>query len=330
MKMSVLLIIIFLVNSCVTKNLQLYSYSAKKMGVDFRIDLFAEDETAARHAVEKAFKRIDDINAKMSDYIVDSELWQISESSGKGKKVKVSKDMWEVLTSARHIHQQSEGAFDITAGPYILMWRKARVIKRHPSERSMARAANKVGMTKIIFDSEAETVELTAADMRLDLGGIAKGFAADEALKTLQACGIEYAMVDGSGDISLTSHPQGEWKVFISDSKESSKAYVKISGGAIATSGDTYQNVVIDGKKYSHIVDPKTGVGVTGSYRVTVIAENGKQADALASALTVMGPKKGLQLVEDLKRVEALIEKVEDGKVVTFKSSGFPEVYLKK
>ncbi len=329
MKVSVILILVLLVNSCTTQDLHLYSYAAQKMGVDFRIDLFAKDESLAVNAVEKAFKRIDDINSKMSDYIVDSELWQISESSGKGEKIKVSDDMWKILTFSRLVNEQSEGAFDITAGPYILMWRKARVIKRHPSERSMARAANKVGMTKIKFDPEAKAVELIADNMRLDLGGIAKGYAADEALKSLQEYGIKYAMVDGSGDISMTSHPQGEWEVFISDNKAPAKNYVKISDAAIATSGDTYQNVVINGKKYSHIVDPKTGVGVTGSYRVTVIAQSGKQADALASALTVMGPKKGLRLVERLNRVEALIEKIEDGKVVTFKSSGFPKVYLK-
>ena len=329
MKFSFLLLVILLVNSCVSHELKLFSYSAQKMGVDFRIDLFASDEQTAVAAVEKAFKRIDEINSKMSDYIVNSELWKVSSSSGQGRSVKVSEDMWEVLTYSQKIHDLSNGAFDITAGPYILMWRKARVIKSHPSERSMARAANKVGMSKIQFDSAAKSVKLTADKMRLDLGGIAKGYAADEALKTLKECGISYALVDGSGDISLTSHPDGQWNVFISDKKDSAKAYVKISDAAIATSGDTYQNVVIDGKKYSHIVDPKTGVGVTGSYRVTVIAENGKQADALASALTVMGPEKGLRLVENLERVEALIEKVEDGKTMTFKSSGFPKVYLK-
>ena len=311
------------------QQVNLFSFSARKMGVDFRIDLYAESKDLAETAVKKAFARIDDINSKMSDYIVDSELWRISGSSCKKEKIKVSEEMWEVLTYSKKINELSGGAFDITAGPYILMWRKARVIKSYPSERSMVRAANKVGMSKIKFDSKAKTVQLEADKMRLDLGGIAKGYAADEALKVLKEYGIKYAMVDGSGDISLTSHPDGEWKVFVSDRKDQTKAYVKISDAAIATSGDTYQNVVINGKKYSHIVDPKTGIGVTGSYRVTVIAGNGKQADSLASALTVMGPKKGLRLVENLKGVEALIEKVEDGKAVTFKSSGFPKVYLK-
>jgi len=329
MKVSLTVLLLFLVNSCAIQEMKQYSFSAKKMGVDFRIDLFAADKELAEQAVEKAFQRIDDINSKMSDYIVDSELWKISESSGKEVNFKVSEDMWNVLTYSQKIHQLSNGAFDVTAGPFILMWRKARVIKRFPSERSMVRAANKVGMSKIKFDSKAKTVQLVADKMRLDLGGIAKGYVADEALKVLKECGIKYAMVDGSGDISLADHPNGTWKVFISDQKDSTQAYVKISDVAIATSGDTYQNVIIDGKKYSHIVDPKTGVGIVGSYRVTVVAENGKQADSLASALTVMGPEKGLRLVENLDGVEALVEKSENGKVVTFKSSGFPKVYFK-
>ena len=330
MKFSVLSVLLLLVTSCTVENHQLFSFSARKMGVDFRIDLYAIDKKSAERAVEKAFQRIDEINQSMSDYIVDSELWKISESSGKKISFTPSKDMWNVLTFSKEVHEKSTGAFDITAGPYILMWRKARVIKSKPSERSMLRAANKVGMDKIKFDFKAKTVELTAEKMRLDLGGIAKGYAADEALKALKENGIKYAMVDGSGDISMTENPNGFWKVFISDNKEKSQSYVKISEGAIATSGDTYQNVVIDGKKYSHIVDPITGLGVVGSYIVTVIAPNGKTADSYASALTVLGPEKGMRLVEKLDEVEALIEKRENGKVLTSKSSGFPKVYLKE
>ena len=329
MKLAIVILLILLVNSCTVSDLHHYSFSAKKMGVDFRIDLYSSDKHTAEKAVAAAFAKIDDINQKMSDYIVDSELWKLSESSGQGIRKQVSEEMWEVLTSAKELHEKSGGAFDVTAGPYILLWRKARVIKSLPSERSMLRAANKVGMAKIKFYKETKSVELSADKMRLDLGGIAKGYAADEALKVLKECGIRYAMVDGSGDISFTEHPQGFWKVFISDSEKSDDAYVKISHGAIATSGDSYQNVEIAGKKYSHIVDPETGLGVTGSYRVTVIASNGKDADSLASALTVMGPEKGLRLVESMNGVEALIEKLKDGKPVTFKSSGFPEIHFK-
>ena len=329
MKTALITILLLLVNSCAVEQLHFFSFSAKKMGVDFRIDLFSKDKESAEKAVKSAFQRIDDINALMSDYIVDSEIWQLSESSGKGINKKVSPEMWEVLTSAREIYEKSAGAFDVTAGPYIMLWRKARVIKSLPSERSMLRAANKVGMQKVKFDEKTKSIELTADKMRLDLGGIAKGYAADEALKVLKEHGIRYAMVDGSGDISLTEHPEGEWKVFISDSKESGQSYVELSDGAIATSGDTYQNVMIGGKKYSHIVDPNTGLGVTGSYRVTVVAGDGKTADSLASALTVMGPQKGLRLVESLNGVEALIEKVENGKLQSFKSTAFPEIHFK-
>ena len=329
MKLILITIFLILVNSCAVGELYIFSFTTQKMGVDFRIDLYSSDKETAEKAVAAAFSRVDDINAKMSDYIVDSELWGISESSGKNIKKKVSDDMWNVLTSAKEVYEKSDGAFDITAGPYILLWRKARVIKRLPAERSMQRAANKVGMKKVKFYEQTKSVELTADRMRLDLGGIAKGYAADEALKTLKEYGIRYAMVDGSGDISITEHPDGVWDVFISNNSDGGQSYVSLSKGAIATSGDTYQNVELGAKKYSHIVDPKTGLGVTGSYRVTVIAGDGMSADSLASALTVMGPEKGLRLVENLSGVEALIEKLENGKPLTFKSSGFPEIHFK-
>lgn len=329
MKICLSIAIALLVSSCVSKPLKLHSYKAVKMGVDFRIDLYAESEEMAEQAASKAFDRIEQINSVMSDYIVDSELWKLSDSSGSNSAFRVSNDMWQILNFSKRINQLSEGAFDITAGPYILLWRKARVIKRLPDERSMKRAANRVGMDKIMFNDVDKSVKLAVPKMRLDLGGVAKGYAADEALKVLKAEGIEYAMVDGSGDISMTAHPEGDWRIFISDSQESSGFFVELSSCSIATSGDTFQNVEIGGKRFSHIVDPKTGIGVTDSFRVTVIARDGKTADALASSLTVMGPEKGISLVEKMNGVEALVSKMEDGKRISYKSSGFPKMNFK-
>lgn len=329
MKICLSIAIALLVSSCVSKPLKLHSYKAVKMGVDFRIDLYAKSEEMAEQAASKAFDRIEQINSVMSDYIVDSELWKLSESSGSNRAFQVSDDMWQILNFSKRINQLSEGAFDITAGPYILLWRKARVIKRLPDERSMKRAANRVGMDKIMFNDVDKSVKLAVPKMRLDLGGVAKGYAADEALKVLKSEGIEYAMVDGSGDISMTAHPEGNWRIFISDSHESSGFFVELSTCSIATSGDTFQNVEIGGKRFSHIVDPKTGIGVTDSFRVTVIARDGKTADALASSLTVMGPEKGISLVEKMNGVEALVSKMEEGKRVSYKSSGFPKMNFK-
>ena len=299
------------------------------MGVEFRIDLYAENRQIAENAVKKAFERISELNQIMSDYIVESELWQLSESSGKGVRVKVSPELWEILSYSKKVHTQSSGAFDITAGPYFLLWRQARVIKRLPSERSMQRAANKVGMDKLVMYANERSVELKASGMRLDLGGVAKGHAADEALKILQEAGIEYAFVDGSGDIAMTEPYDKPWKVFVSDGLNEATEYVSLESGALATSGDTYQFVEIGGKRYSHIVNPVTGIGITNRCRVTIYAKSCKTADAMASAVSVLGPEKGLKLVESIEGVEALILKQEvDGKRY-YKSSGFPELNKK-
>lgn len=325
---SYLLLIAFIFSSCQTANLKKYSFKSRQMGVEFRIDVFSESDP--QEAVEKAFDRIAALNQIMSDYLVDSELWKLSESSGNNNKIKVSDDLWKVLNSAQQFNTLSHGAFDITAGPYFLLWRKSRVIKSLPSARSSKRAANKVGMEKVLFNKKDRTVELTAAKMRLDLGGIAKGYAADEALRVLREEGVDFAMVDGSGDIAMTAHPEGSWPIFISDGVNESVEYIDFDGKAIATSGDAYQFVEIDGRRYSHIVDPKTGLGVTNRCRVTIIAPDCTTADALASTVTVLGPQKGMELVESLKGVEALVQQKESGKIKHFKSSGFPELIKRK
>ncbi len=179
-----------LLTSCSSRQLNLYSFTTQLMGVDFRIDLYAESHDEARKSVELAFNRIKEIDNCMSDYIVDSELWRLSESSGKNIPFKVSDDMWEVLTFSAKINQLTDGAFDITVGPYVLLWRQSRVTKIYPLQKSLERASHAVGMDKIVFDPVHKTVLLTAPNMRLDLGGVATGYAIDEACKILKNNGI--------------------------------------------------------------------------------------------------------------------------------------------
>jgi len=300
------------------------------MGVDFRIVLYSSSKAEAELAAGKAFARIEELNNIMSDYKVDSEIWKLSESSGKNMASKVSDEMWHILKESLRINQLSHGAFDVSAGPYIQLWRKARWNKKVPAQRLRERAAVKVGMHNLEFNDVERTVLLKQTFMRLDLGGIAKGYAADEALKVLVQNGVEFAIVDGSGDMAMTDHPSENWKVFVADDKQKTSEYIFLNKGAIATSGDTTQFVEIAGKRYSHIVDPRTGLGVTNRCRVTVVAPNCQLADSLASAVTVMGPERGLELVESLSDVEVYIEQRLDSQMKVLKSSGFPDLIKSK
>ena len=301
---------------------QLYSFKSRHMGVDFRIDLFAADSKKAQSAANAAFARVAEIDAAMSDYKVDSELSQLSMSSGSGKPIQVSQELWTVLNKAKNIHRLSSGAFDVSFGAHALLWRRARFAQSLPPSRSLARAREKSGMGHLLFHPATRSLTLKPKGMRLDLGGIAKGYAADQALATLQSQGINHALVDGSGDMAMTKHPHSQWKIFISDKEDQTDQFIHMQHGAVATSGDSYQFIEIENNRYSHIIDPRTGIGVTNRCRVTIIAADAMTADSLASAVTVMGPKQGLQLIESLPDVEALI--VASGK--TYQSTNFPRL----
>ncbi|MDG2400137.1 MAG: FAD:protein FMN transferase [Akkermansiaceae bacterium] len=311
--------------SCAGSPDSAYSFESRQMAVDFRIVLYAASFEQAESAANKAFQRISQLNDIMSDYKTDSEIWKLSENSGKNENTLVSTDLWNVMEAAREINSLSNAAFDVTAGPLTLLWRQSRWTKKIPRQRSLERAMLRVGMDKVIFDEQNRRLLLTTGGMRLDLGGIAKGYAADEALKSLCHDGIKHALVDGSGDMVMTTHPQGQWPLYISDTKDEKGDLIHLKRGAIATSGDTLQYVEINGKRYSHIIDPRSGFALENRCRVSVIANNCRQADSLASAISVMGPQEGLRMIEKTSGAEALIVQVRDGCKFYYKSSAFPE-----
>src|SRR5437773_6196241 len=175
-----------------------------------------------------------------------------------------------------------------------------------PLPARLAQALQAVGHKKLRLDSRRHTVELLKPNMRLDLGAIAKGYAADEALRVLRRQGITRALVAGGGDMTLGDRPPGKrgWRIEIAplDTTNAPPArFVLLANAGLATSGDVFQHVEIGGKRYSHIVDPRTGIGLTDHSLVTVIAQDGITADSLATAVSVLGPEKGKKLIENTK-----------------------------
>jgi thiamine biosynthesis lipoprotein len=308
--------------------LRRFEFVEPQMGVPFRIVLYAPDAAKAEAASKAAFQRISQLNEILSDYETDSELNELSRTSGKGTPVRVSDELWTVLKQADALARRSNGAFDVTVGPAVTLWRRARRNQQMPEPDRLARAREAIGFDKVRFDPAVQTVELLQRGMKLDLGGIAKGYALDAALGVLISNGVARALISGGGDMVAGDPPPGQrgWRIEIAplDIPNPPPArYVLLTRMALATSGDVFQRLEIEGRRYSHIVDPRTGVGLTDHSLVTVIAADGTIADGLATAASVLGPREGLQLIENTPGVEVLFVRKPDAEIETVLSRGF-------
>ncbi len=322
-------------HSQATEPLERFRFQQVHMGVDFTLIFYAADQQAANLAAEAAFQRIADLDSTLSDYNPDSELSKLSRTAGSGREIPLSDDLWRVLVAAEQLSVRTEGAFDVTVGPLVRLWRRARRQHELPSKQRINDALAALGHQHIRFYPDRQAVVLSRSKMRLDLGAIAKGFATDEALLALRASGCPRAMVDGSGDLSIGDPPPGAegWKIAIASRDEESdqpKPRLSLSNCGVATSGDVYQFVEIDGQRYSHIVDTRTGLGLTTPSTVTVVAADGMMADSLASAVSVLGPESGLQLIEQTDKAEAIIVVKQDGRIQRHQSSGMASLILRK
>ncbi|HWH68682.1 MAG TPA: FAD:protein FMN transferase, partial [Candidatus Sulfotelmatobacter sp.] len=231
--------------------LQRFEFKSPQMGTLFTITLYAPDQAAAEAAADAAFHRVAALEEVMSDYQADSELMRLCDQPA-NQPVPVSADLFDVLQRSQRISELSGGAFDATIGPYVRLWRFARKRKVLPAPAEMAAARAAVGWQKLRLDAKARTVTLLVPHMRLDLGGIAKGYAADQALLSLKSRGIDRALVAASGDIAVGNPPPGQpgWKVGISaidDRTNGITRSVLLRNAGISTSGDTEQFIEIGG-----------------------------------------------------------------------------------
>ena len=275
-----------------------YEVTQVHMGLPVRILLHASDERRAESAVRAAFARIAALDQMMSDYRPDSELRRLE---GEKDWTPVSPDLLEVLTTAVTVARATDGAFDPTVGPLVALWREARKSGKLPAPEAIEQARALVGWTHLEIDRPRGMVRLAKRGMRLDLGGIAKGYILQEALQTLRMQGHGRALLEAGGDIVVGSGPPGlaGWRVEAAAADRMFRQRAsQLTNAALATSGPSEQFVEIDGVSYSHVIDPRTGVGLTNGVTARVIARDAATADALATALSVMGPE-GAQKVLD-------------------------------
>ena len=262
------------------------------MGMPVRIVLHAATDSAARAAARDAFRTIATLENVFSDYRAFSEMRQLELRAGEW--VRVSADLFGVLQTALTVSRATAGAFDPTVGPLTSVWREARRAGKVPEQNSIQSARRLVGVRHLELDAAKQAVRLALPGMRIDLGGIAKGYILQRALHILLNGGSGSALIEAGGDIVVSAAPPGEsgWRIAsaAADSAFQARA-AALSHAALATSGSSAQFLEVDGVRYSHIIDPRTGAALTNTYRAHVIAADAALADALATALTVLGPQ---------------------------------------
>lgn len=310
-----------------------FSFQAPKMGSLFNIVIYSKDSASAAAAAAHAYRLIDTLNRIYSDYLPDSELNMLCANSGNGKWIKVSQPLYQILYTAYEAGKISGGSFDITMGPLIRIWRTARREKKMPAKDSLIAAKKRVGYRLMVFNAKNKSVRLKKAGMQLDLGGIAKGETAQKVYDRLSNLGFPYALLDAGGDIVAGSVPPGidGWKVGINlpGKEDIMEQPLLLRNKAVTTSGDLYQYVELNGKRYSHIISPFTGYALTASRNVTVISDQGIDADWLTKACSILSVKKCMKLVGTFSLTEVQIAVLEDSKPKFYRSPGFTEYFRK-
>ena len=295
------------------------SETRRLMGVPWTITLHAASRSAGREALAAAFAEVARLEGILSDYDAQSEVSRLSAAAPTAAPMPVGADLGRVLELSVAFRDASDGAFDPTVGPLTSLWRQARRSGRLPRTDKLAAAREAVGPRALRLEEAGRAVQLPLAGTRLDLGGIGMGYAADRVLALLRERGITAAMIDASGDVAVSGPPPGApgWRISVRGLRGQSAAgpTLLLADAAVTTSGDAFQGVEIDGIRYSHIVDPRTGLGVTGPAAVTVIAPDCTTADALATAASVLGPHEGDRLIANYPHCAARFVWLEGGQI---------------
>ena len=284
----------------------------------------------ADQAIQAAFDEMRRIESLMSRHISTSDVSRINLGAG-GSPVKVERETFCIIEEAVRCAGLTKGAFDITIGPLMDVWGFGTPDPAIPGPEEMEQARSLVGWELVELDSENITVRLPIQGMSIDLGGIAKGYAAEQGARVLKEYGIPHALIDAGGNIvAVGSHPDGEpWRIGIRSPRgegvdDTIGPMLHVVNEAVATSGDYERFFIHDGKRYHHILHPETGMPVETVSGVTVMAKDSLHADMLSTAVFVLGPDEGMEFIETLDGVSAMIV---DSEGNTLFSKGFPGMH---
>ena len=303
---------LFLLIASMARGQQKFVFERPEMGSPFTISIYATDSAIAAKAAAAAFRLADTLNGSLSDYIDSSEINRLSATSGQGRYVAVSPPLFGILRRSLEAARLSKGSYDISIGPVVRLWRQARKTHVFPDADTLRTALGRTGYRYIHLDTIHHSVWLEKPGMRLDVGGLGKGFVAQATLELLRGYGFDQAMVNAGGKIVTGTAPPGKqgWLIGINAPEEKEEILSRLlmlHNIAVATSGDIYQYVDFGGRRYSHIVNPRTGIGLTHSRNVTAIAADGTTADWLATACSILSLHQSLRLIRHLPGTALLI-----------------------
>lgn len=301
-----------------------YTSSATEliMGSRFEITIVDENKTAADSYVAKAIAEIRRLENIISSWKPNSETSKINNNAGIGP-VKVSTELFELIKRSKSISELTDGAFDITYAALDTHWKFDGSMTHFPTDEELKGSVSKIGYDKIILDEPNQTVFLKDKGMKIGFGAIGKGFAADWVKEKFKNLGVTGGLINASGDLTTwgTQESGKKWVIGITNPMEPGKvfAWLPIDDSSIATSGDYEKFIEYQGKKYSHIIDPRTGMPTTGIKSVSIFAKSAELSDALATSVFILGREAGFYLINQLPDVEALLI---DDKGEVFKTNG--------
>ncbi len=332
MRTIILIMIGLLLISSVSAQERKFHFVQNKMGSPFNLIIVSSDSLKALQFSNNCFSLIDSFSHIYSDYDSTSELSKLSINAGNGFQ-SCSPALWDLFLISRQAYEKSLQSFDISIGPLSTLWRAKRKRRQFPDSATVIATKENVGLAKILWNDSLHQILIPNKSMHLDVGGIAKGYIAQKVIDYLHQNGIDAALADAGGDISIGKAPPGiaGWIVGVNVPETTDDLMSRkllLSNCSVATSGDAYQYIEHEGIKYSHIIDPRTGYGVSYQRNVTVIAKDGATADWLATACSILS-------IEDSKKIcnkmqaELFISSIENGNLVISQTKGFKQYWEK-
>jgi thiamine biosynthesis lipoprotein len=307
MRIQSFLLALALLLPCVNAQAEWFKESRGIMGTNIDVDILDSDVIHAKGCIEEVMGEMEHINREMSPYIQTSELYRINLLAAK-QPVKISQELFDLIQRSFYFSDISHGAFDITFASIGYRYDYRKHIK--PTDAQIKAALKEINYHHIKLDPTNRTIRFDMAGVRIDLGGIAKGYAVDKSIDLLRKCGIKDAMVTAGGDSRIIGDHDGRpWMIGIKDprNKKDSIVAIPLVNTAISTSGDYERYFIKNGVRYHHILNPRTGKSVHSTRSVTIIGPDATTTDGLSTTIFVMGPKDGMALVEKLKGIDAVI-----------------------
>jgi FAD:protein FMN transferase len=327
------LIFLLLFPFTLSAQLKRFQFSENKMGSSFYLIFYHTDSAEAVSLAKECFLIVDSLNDIFSDYNSESEVSKLALQTNQ-TDIKVSDELFAMIVRSKDAWERSGKTFDVTIGALSQLWRKANKETRFPSESEIKAAKDLTGFNNVTINEGSRTISFKKPGIRFDFGGIVPGYSAQKVIDFLKSKNINIALADASGDIVMSNAPPGKdgWTIGVNLPESENEIWDKkleLKNFAVSTSGDVYRYTIHNGIKYSHIIDPKTGYGVTSQRNVTVMTKYGADADWLATACSILPIKKALALAKK-EHAAILIATLDGEKIVTYKSKSFDKYFQKK